>query len=149
MAVDEGMIRAHDRTMLVQYGGYLEITKVLSHVIAKRMDFVKHKATTKSTPGMSAEVFQSVKDGFLKQITRLVILVDMPDKLIINLGQTGVKLFPIGDWTMAAEGIRRVEAIGLNDKRQITARWFFSANTNSLPGKNLAFTLQVQISRWL
>ena len=45
----------------------------------------------------------------------------IPPELIINLGETGIKLVPVGDWTMAPEGSRRVEVTGLGDKRQITA----------------------------
>ena len=66
---------------------------------------------------MSTEEFEKVKATFLKQVA---------DSLIINLDQTGIKLVPCGDWTMAAEGSRQVEVIGLGDKRQITAT--FSAS---------------------
>ena len=45
----------------------------------------------------------------------------IPPELIINLDETGIKLVPVGDWTMAPEGSRIVEVTGLGDKRQITA----------------------------
>ena len=65
--------------------------------LLKRMGFVKRKATTKSTPGMSSEVFERMKAVFLKQVARMAKLRDIPDSLIINLDQTGVKLVPTGD----------------------------------------------------
>ena len=132
MAAGEGLIKAHDRTMLVQHGGHIRITKSWAMSLLKRMDFVKCKATTKSTPGMS-EVFERMKAVFLKQLARMVKLRDIPDSLIINLDQTGVKLVPTGDWTMAAEGSRRVEVIGLSDKRQITATFAACLDGTFLP----------------
>ena len=79
------------------------------------MAYVKHKATTQATPGMSTENFKRVKKGFLQQIGRMVKLRNFPDSLIINLDQTGIKFIPIGDWTMAAEGSRREEVAVLGD----------------------------------
>ena len=55
MAVGEGMVRAHDRTMLVQHGGHIQITKAWALSFLKRTGFVKSKATTKSMPGLSGE----------------------------------------------------------------------------------------------
>ncbi len=37
MAVGEGMVRAHDRTLLVQYGGHIQITKAWALSLLKRM----------------------------------------------------------------------------------------------------------------
>ena len=94
---------------------------------------MKRKATTKSTPGKSGEEFEEMKTTFLKQIARMVQLRDIPDSLIINLDQTGINLVPTGDWTMAAEGSRRVEVAGLGDKRQITATFAASLDGTFLP----------------
>ena len=133
MAVGLGMIRAHDRTLLVEHGGHIAITKAWAMSLLQRMGYVKRKATTKSAPGITPEVFESLKDGFLKQVARMVQLRNIPDCLIINLDQTGVKLIPVGDWTMAPEGSNRVEVIGLNDKRQITATFAACLDGTFLP----------------
>ena len=122
MAAGEGFIvRAHDRTQLMQHGGYIQITKTWALSLLKRMGFVKCKATTKSTPSMSGEDFERVKAEFLKQVAGMVKLCSIPDSLIIrvNLDQTGLKHVPTGDWTMAAGGSRRVEVIGLGGKSHI------------------------------
>ena len=97
------------------------------------MNYIKRKATTKCTPGMSSQEFERVKTRFLKQIARMVKLREIPDSLIINLDQTGIKLVPTGDWTMAAQGSRRVEVAGLGDKRQITATFAASLDGTFLP----------------
>ena len=117
----------------MQHGGHIQITKTWALSSLKRMGFVKRKATTKSTPSMSGEEFERAKAGFLKQVAGMVQLHNIPDSPIINLDQTGVKLVPVGDWTMAAKGSRRVEVIGLADKRQITATFAASLDGNFLP----------------
>ena len=45
-------------------------------LLLKRMGFVKRKAITKSTPGMSGEEFETLKNGFLKQLAIMVKLRD-------------------------------------------------------------------------
>ena len=66
MAAGEGIVRAHDRTLLVQHGGHIQITKTWALSLLKRMGVVKRKATTKSTSSMSGEEFERVKAEFLK-----------------------------------------------------------------------------------
>ena len=133
MAAAEGLVKAYDRTILVEYGGQVAITKSWAMSLLGRMGYVKRKATTKSTPGMSDKEFEEVKANFLKQIARMVKLREIPDSLIINLDQTGIKLVPTEDWTMAAEGSRRVEVAALGDKRQITATFAASLDGTFLP----------------
>ena len=58
---------------------------------------------------------------------------DVPHCLIINLDQTGMKLVPAGDWTMAPIGSKRVEITGLGDKRQITCTFAGSLDGYFLP----------------
>ena len=45
----------------------------------------------------------------------------MPSDLILNWDHTGINVVPGSQWTMEAKGSKRVEAVGVNDKRQITA----------------------------
>ena len=133
MAAAKGLVRAHDRSLLVEHGGYIKISKFWDQSLLERMNYVKHKATTKSTHGMSSQEFERVETRFLKQIARMVKLREIPDSLIINLDQTGIKLVPTGDWTMAAQGSRRVEVVGLGDKRQIMATFAASLDGTFLP----------------
>ena len=46
---------------------------------------------------------------------------EIPPELILNWDQTGIKLVPSSFWTMERQGEKRVEMVGVNDKRQITA----------------------------
>ena len=110
MAAGEGMVTAYDRTLLIQYGGQTEITKTWLHHLLRGMGYVKHKAMTKCKPGISSEELERFKEDFLMQITEME---SIPDRLIVNLEQTGICLVPVGDWTMGAEGSRREELVGL------------------------------------
>ena len=57
----------------------------------------------------------------------------IPESLVINLDQTGIKLVLTRDWTMAEEGSKRVEVAGLGDKRQVTATFAACLDGTFLP----------------
>ena len=44
-----------------------------------------------------------------------------PADLIINWDHTGLKYVPVSNWTMEVKGAKRVEIVGSDDKRQLTA----------------------------
>ena len=45
---------------------------------------------------------------------------DIPEELVINWDQAGLKYIPVSDWTFEEKGTKRIEIAGLDDKRQIT-----------------------------
>lgn len=58
---------------------------------------------------------------------------EIPPELILNWDQTGIKIVPCSPWTMDRQGSRRVEMIGISDKRQITAVFCGSLVGDFLP----------------
>ena len=62
-----------------------------------------------------------------------VEMKEIPAELILNWDQTGIKIVPSSTWTMHAQGSRRVEAVGVNDKRLITAVFCGSLTGDFLP----------------
>ena len=46
---------------------------------------------------------------------------EVPTQLIINWDQTGINYVPVANWTMEQVGSNRIEIIGKDDKRQLTA----------------------------
>ena len=58
---------------------------------------------------------------------------EIPPELILNWDQTGIKIVPSSGWTMDQQGVKRVEVIGMNDKRQITAVFCASMVGDFLP----------------
>jgi hypothetical protein len=79
------------------------------------------------------EDFEKTKMDYIERIEKCVNEHNIPDDLILNWDQTGVKLIPGGDWTMDAKGSKQVKITGLNDKRQITALLTISKSGELLP----------------
>jgi hypothetical protein len=58
---------------------------------------------------------------------------DIPNDLVINWDHTGIHYVPVSNWTMAGEGLKRIEVAGLGDKRQLTAVFAASLSGDFLP----------------
>ena len=58
---------------------------------------------------------------------------EIPPAMILNWDQTGIHLVPSSLWTMDKQGSKRVEIVGSNDKRMITAVLCGSLVGNFLP----------------
>ena len=95
------------------------------------MGFVKRWASTKAK--VDIQNFEEVKKQFLLDIKVVVEMDEIPFDLVINWDQTGVHYVPVGSWTMEKEGSKRVEIIGVDDKRQITAVFAGSLTGDFLP----------------
>ena len=95
------------------------------------MDFVKRRATTKLVPNLKN--LDYLRDQYLLDIKAVVQLEEIPDSLIINWDQTGINYVPVSEWAMSKEGSKRVEVVGLKDKRQITAVFGGSMSGDFLP----------------
>ena len=68
-----------------------------------------------------SEDFAEKKKEVLEEIRVTVEMEEIPPELVLNWDQTGIKLVPLTGWTMEEQDARRVELVGLNDKRKITA----------------------------
>lgn len=84
------------------------------------MNFVQRKATTAKSKEQPYDFLEKKKE-FLSSVFETVVMEDIPHELILNWDQTGLKLVPSSTWTMVRQGSKRVEMIGVNDKRHITA----------------------------
>ena len=82
------------------------------------MGYVQRKATT-SKSKITEVGFSDSKQLFLSDVRAIVIMEEVPPELVLNWDQTGIKIVPIDTWTMELRGSKRVELIGLQDKRQI------------------------------
>ena len=58
---------------------------------------------------------------------------DIPRELIFNWDHTGISIVPGLSWTMELKGSKRVEVVGINNKRQITAVFCGTAKGHFLP----------------
>ena len=93
----------HDANLPFENGGYIKITKSWSQQLLERMNLVKRKGTTavKVLPCN----FEKLKKQFLSDVCSTVIMEDIPEELIINWDQTGLKYVPVSNWTFADNGL--------------------------------------------
>ena len=118
MGTARGVVISHNTNLLIENGGYINITKDWAQRLLQRMNLVKRKGTT--TVKVLPSDFEKLEKQFLSDIRSIVAMEDIPKQLIINWDQTGMKYVPVSNWTFEEKGTKRVEIAGLDDKRQIT-----------------------------
>ena len=126
-----GIIRRKNSSLLACNGGPVVLTKDWSRYLLERMQFVKRKANTKAK--ISVENFTQLKYNYLSDISGIVDVEEIPPCLIINWDHTALKHVPVGSWTMAKEGSKKVPIAGVDDKRQITTVFGISLDGFFLP----------------
>ena len=127
IASAEGILMHENADMLSR----VDLNKGWAQYLLHRMGYVKRKATTKAK--VTVENFAAVKEDYLLEIKQVITMDEIPADLIINFDQTGLNIVPSSDWTMEAKGAKRVEAVGKDDKRQLTAVLAGSLTGDLLP----------------
>ena len=97
----------------------MSLTKDWAKYVMKRMGYVKRRGNTKAK--VNIENFEEMRELYLHEIQNAVIMDEIPPEMVINFDQTGINYVPTSSWSMEREGAKRVEIIGKEDKRQITA----------------------------
>lgn len=131
IAAARGVVKHHDRTRLVEYGGSLDLTRTWAESFLSRLGYVKRKGTRAARK--IPDNFDAVQVEFLSKIENCVSQYDIPDVLIINFDQTGINIVPTGKYTQDIEGSKQVEITGIDDKRQVTALLSVDLAGNFLP----------------
>lgn len=119
IAVGKAVVRKFDASMLAENDGPLSLTSNWAKSLLYRMNFVKRKGCSTAKP--TIHDFESIKADFLCDVLAVVQMQGIPHELIFNWDHTPVNIVPGSQWTMAQKGSKRIELIGLGDKRQITA----------------------------
>ena len=114
MSFTEGILMHEDASMLSR----VDLNKGWAQYLLHRTGFIKRKATTKAK--VSVEIFAELKSDYLLKIKNAIAMDEIPAELVINFDQTALNIVPTSDWTMEAEGSKRVQIIAKDDKRQIT-----------------------------
>ena len=130
IAAAEGIIMNKDANILRENGG-IKLTEEWAKSLLKRMGYVKRRACSKAK--IDVEHFEELKRIFLMYITNIVSMDEIPPQLVINFDQTAINYVPTPSWTMEKEGAKRVEMMGIDDKRQITAVFGASLSGDFLP----------------
>ena len=97
------------------------------------MSFVKHKATAKAK--VTVENFAELRSDYLLEIKNVIVMDEISTELVINFDQMSLNIVPTSDWTIEAEGSKRVEGIGKDDKRQLTAVLAGTLHRDFLPSQ--------------
>ena len=120
IAAARGIIMKSNRGMLVEFGGHVQLNKYWARSLLQRMNFVQRKATTARSKHTDVNL-RALKQQFLTDFHSIISMEEIPPELVFNWDQTGIHIVPSSSWTMDKRGVKRVEIIGANDKRQITA----------------------------
>ena len=149
----QGLVKDYDSNLLEANGGPIALTKSWAKYLLSRMGFVKRRASTKGKK--LATDFHELKAQFLFDIKAMIEMEEIPQDLVINWDQTGIHYVPVSSYTMEKEGAKRVELVGIDDKRQITAvfcryhGWSFLTDTVNLQGKDIKMSSFCRFSRRL
>ena len=133
LAAAEGVITAKNRSVLLKYGGHIELDRPSAVSSLRRMGFVQRQGSTQTKAKLSDQQISRMKQTYLTQVSGMVKAHKIPPELVINWDQAGVKLIPSQSWTMEEQGSTRVEIAGINDKRQITLTLAGSMSGELLP----------------
>ena len=131
VAAAKGIVSHKRPSLLREYGGHIELGKKWAESFLQRRGFVKRKAT-KAARKLPPD-FSELKAAYLRRIQDEVTAHDIPRDLLINWDQTGSKLVPVSQWTMAQEGSKQVPVVGKEDKREITVLLAVTASGTLLP----------------
>ena len=132
IAAARGIVLTCDRSMLMEFGGHVELNRHWAYSLLHQMNFVQRKVTTAKSKYAIAD-FDRVKTEFLDDVVATVEMEEIPPELILNLDQTGIRIVPSNNWTMNQQGVKRVEIGGAGDKRLITAVFCGSLVGDFLP----------------
>ena len=119
MAAAEGIVASRDQSLLIQYGGHIQITKTWAKSLLYRMGYIKRKCSNAGK--MSVYQFKELQGVFLADIQAEIAMNDIPNEMIFNWDQTALQFVPIGLWTMHHAGEKVIPIADSDDKRQVTA----------------------------
>ena len=132
IAAARGLLMAEHKNRLFENGGHIKLNRHWAYGFFKRMGYVQRKLTTAKSK-FTVENFAAKKKEFLDDLVTTVEMEEIPPELILNWDQTGIRLVPSSSWTMEQRGVKRVEVVSQNDKRQITAVFYGSLQGDFLP----------------
>jgi hypothetical protein len=133
MAAARGIVLTCDRSVLVEFGGHVELNRHWAYSLLHRMNFEGKVTTAKSKYAIAD--FDRLKIQFLVDIVATVEMEEIPLELIMNWDQTSIRIVPstCNTWTMDKQGVKQVEIGGSGDKRLITAIFCGSIVGDVLP----------------
>lgn len=102
-AVSIAVTRKIAPQILVENGGYLELSRRWAYNFAVRNGYVNRKGTKSTKANVPQK--NEVCDKFRSECLKIIKEHSIPDDLIINWDETGVQLLPTANYTMEHAGI--------------------------------------------
>ena len=110
------MVKRNDPKLLAVNGGHISLSKDWACYMLHCIGFVKRKWTTKGT--LKVDNFAELKTEILFDIKVIVAMEEVPPSLVINWDPNSIKCVPVSNWTMAKQGVKKVEIVRISNKRQ-------------------------------
>ena len=92
ISIAKGLIQAHDRTLLKENGGSIELHQSWAQSIFRRLGYVKRRATTAKQP-VAPGLIQEIGFTFHSAIEKNINAYRIPHDLVINIDQTPLKFY--------------------------------------------------------
>ena len=118
-AIITGVLKSESPMLLRENGGPIDVHQMYAWRFLDDMGWTKRAVN--GDKGSLPGDWESKKEKFINDVKTLIQEHNIPDDLVVNFDQTGVKLVPTSDYTFAPKGTHDVSATGSNDKREITA----------------------------
>ena len=136
-AVARGIIIANDRSLLLENGGYTDLSTDWSRQVLYRFETLDQKmtsrmATTAKIP-ITPALLNETKLDFQQKIKSLQAWHEIPKDLIINFDQTALPYICTGKHTYQTQGASNVPLVGKGKKKQITGTFTITMTGQFLP----------------
>ena len=115
--IDKGIVIGKDSNLLACNGEGMVLMKDWARNILRRTGMVKQRAKTKAK--VTVEEFDEIKKLLLLDIKNTTHTNEIPLRLIINWDHTGINHVLMSSWIMEAPGMKQIEIIGKDDKREL------------------------------
>ena len=132
ISIAKDLVKAHDRTLLKEYGGSTDLHQTWAQSIHRRLGFVKRKATTSKQP-FSPGFIHEVSFNFYSAIQRNVNAYLISPELVINIDQTPLRFYLTPTHTVTKKGEASVPITNSSDYRHITSTFGISMVGEFLP----------------
>ena len=77
--------------------------------------------------------FEEIKKMYINEIKSVVAIEKIPPQLVMNWHHTATKIVPSSSWTMGKKGVKRIEIVAIDDKRQIMGMLAYALDGTFLP----------------
>ena len=136
-SIAKGVVCANDRSILVENGGYLFLSRDWGRNVLYRMEkegkkMCRRKGTTAKIP-IAPGLLKEVKLKYQREIQSIQKRHNIPDDMILNFDQTPLSYVSSPGHTLHFKGASNVPLVGKGKKKQITGTFTVSKSGIFLP----------------